>query len=138
MAPAVLRLTSTREDLGRVYPWLDQVMAGTAIPEALLSRMHVVLEEAVSNVAAHGFAPGVVGEITIRVQIGPDAVLLEVEDTGVAFDPTIAPLSRRAARLADVVPGGWGLGLIRRFCPLAAYQRRNGMNHLTMRFPLAV
>jgi len=134
MQPAVLRVTPALEDLARLYPWLDEVTAGAAIPDEVLSRMHVVLEEAVANVAAHGFDAGMTGEITVRVRIWPDAVVLEVEDEGTAFDPTMAPLPRRAESLADTVPGGWGIGLIRRFCPSATYQRSDGINRLTMRF----
>jgi anti-sigma regulatory factor (Ser/Thr protein kinase) len=59
MQPAVLRLTPALEDLARAYPWLDEVTFGAAIPHRILSRMHVVLEEAVANVALHGFGPGI-------------------------------------------------------------------------------
>ena len=137
MQPAVLRLTTALEDLARVYHWLDEVTAGAAIPHRILSRMHIVLEEAVANAALHGFGPGITGEITVRVCIGPETVLLEVKDAGAPFDPATAPLPRRADCLANAVPGGWGIGLIRRLCPSMTYERRDGVNRLTMPFARA-
>jgi serine/threonine-protein kinase RsbW len=134
---AVLRLSSTMEDLGRLYPWLDQAAAEVAVPAGLRPGMHVALEEAVANVAMHGFPQGETGRITVRLQMRPDAALLIVEDDGVAFDPTTADLGERPKSLAEATPGGWGLDLIRRYCPTAAYERRGASNHLTMSFPIA-
>lgn len=129
-----LRLTSAAEDLARVYPWLDQAATDGGISDGVVSRMHVALQEVVANAALHGFGPGVIGAITLRLSKLSDAVLLEVEDNGGAFDPTAAPARDRPSSLADAVPGGWGLGLIRQFCPSVAYERSGGSNHLTMRF----
>jgi serine/threonine-protein kinase RsbW len=134
---SVLRLTSAVGDLDQLYPWLEQAAADGAVVGDRVSRMQVVLEEVVTNVALHGFDPGAVGTITVRLLHEPDAVVLEVEDNGMRYDPTAAPIRRRPNNLSDAVPGGWGLGLIRRFCPSIAYERRGENNHLTMRFPVA-
>ncbi len=129
-----LHLTPAVADLARVYPWLDEV--GCGIDAALLSRMHVALEEAVANAALHGFPSGRQGHITLRAERLADAVVLAVEDDGIAFDPTTAETPLPARSLDDVRPGGWGLRLIRRFVGSVAYERRGGQNRLTMRFPL--
>lgn len=134
---AVLRLSSAMEDLGRLYPWLDEAAAEADVPAALRPGMHVALEEAVANVAMHGFPDGEVGRITVRLRIEPKAAVLVVEDNGAAFDPTTAELGERPKTLAEAEPGGWGLDLIRHFCPAAAYERRGGENRLTMTFPIA-
>jgi anti-sigma regulatory factor (Ser/Thr protein kinase) len=131
-----LLLTADRAELGRVFPWLDEQAAGGQIPPRLLHRMHVVLEEAVANAALHGFPSGQPGRIAVRLAIEPDAAVLLVEDTGMPFNPSAAPERQHAATLADLEPGGWGLTLIHKFCPGVAYQRQNGVNVLTLRFPL--
>ncbi len=133
---AELRLTSAVEDLGRLYPWLDEAAAEVKVPAALLPGMHVALEEAVVNAALHGFAPDAAGEITVRLRVEAGAAVLSVADNGAAFDPTTAPVRARADSLNDETPGGWGLGLIRHFCPAAAYERCADLNHLTLRFPI--
>jgi serine/threonine-protein kinase RsbW len=134
---SVFRMASTLEEAGRLYAWLDEAVAGRCVPSDVLARVHVVLEEAVVNATLHGFAPGAVGEITVRMSLAADALRLTVEDNGKAFDPTRAAPRTRPESLSDAVPGGWGLELIRSFCPFAAYERRGQINHLTLDFPLA-
>jgi len=119
-----------------LYAWLDEALPRDAAPADVVARMHVALEEAVVNAVLHGFPAGVVGEITVRVSVADDTVRLTVEDNGSAFDPTAAATPRRPRSLSEAVPGGWGLALIRRFCPTAAYERQSETNRLTMCFGL--
>jgi anti-sigma regulatory factor (Ser/Thr protein kinase) len=127
-----LHLTAAVADLARVYPWLDQVAADVA-PD-LLTRMHVVLEEAVANAALHGFPDGRSGRITVRARHLPAEVILEIEDNGIPFDPTAAAPRPHAKTLDDVEPGGWGLGLIRAYCQTIAYRREDERNRLSLHF----
>jgi anti-sigma regulatory factor (Ser/Thr protein kinase) len=131
-----LHLTSAPADLGQLYPWLDEAAGGGAIDPQILARMHITLEEAVANVALHGFVDGGIGRIVVRLSIDAAAAVIDVEDTGVAFDPTAAIPRERVAMIKETLPGGWGLGLIRQFCPEFSYARRGDTNHLTLRFPL--
>lgn len=133
-APAVLRIAPADADLARLYPWLED--AAATLPPALRNGMHVALEEVVMNVAMHGFAPGQAGEITIRLCRAPDSAALVVEDSGHAFDPTAAAAPARATSLEEAVPGGLGLTLLRHYCRDIAYERVDGRNRLTLRFPL--
>jgi anti-sigma regulatory factor (Ser/Thr protein kinase) len=132
---SVLHITSATAELGRLYPWLESAGPAQEVPADLMRRLHVVLEEAVANVAMHAYPAGQPGEITVRLRGDPSGVVLEVEDAGVAFDPTAAPQRPRAATLPEATPGGWGLGLIRHYCSDIAYQRLGGRNVLTLRFP---
>jgi len=119
-----------------LYAWLDESLPLGAAPDDVLARMHVALEEAVVNAVLHGFPAGVVGEITVRVSLADDTARLTVEDNGKAFDPTAAASPPRPRSLSEAVPGGWGLELIRQFCPTATYERKNATNRLTMSFGL--
>ena len=102
------------------------------MPDALLGRMQVVLEEVVANVARHAYPPGRPGPVQVVFDADPEKTSLTVTDSGLAFDPTAAPLpAPDPTRL-----GGWGLGLIRRYCPDMTYIRRNGHNRLTLSFSL--
>ncbi len=134
---AVLRIGVALEELSRLYPWLDTEAAGRAVPAALVQKMHVALEEAVMNVAMHAYGPGGDGEITIRLLPQGNAVALMIEDSGPAFDPTTAAERAAPKSLAEARPGGLGLKLLRHFCPDIGYERVDGRNCLTLRFPLA-
>ena len=62
---------------------------------------------------------------------------LIIEDHGPAFDPTHAPDPELPTRLEDATIGGLGIQLMRRFAQSMNYQRRDGINKLTLEFPLA-
>jgi anti-sigma regulatory factor (Ser/Thr protein kinase) len=65
---AVLRIGVALEDLGRLYPWLDDAAAARQVPRPTVQKMHVALEEAVLNVAMHAYGPGagVSGKRSVR------------------------------------------------------------------------
>jgi serine/threonine-protein kinase RsbW len=132
----ILRMGITAADLARLYPWLDSVTAARGVPNAVVSRMHVALEEAVMNVAMHAYAPGEQGEITISLFISSETVLFVVEDTGPPFDPTTAQPRAPASSLKEIEVGGLGLGLLRHYCSDIDYQRTDGRNRLALRFSL--
>jgi serine/threonine-protein kinase RsbW len=136
VSEAVFRMRSELAGAADLYSWLDEAMPRGAAPADILARMHVALEEAVVNAVLHGFPAGAVGEITVRLSMAGDTACLTIEDNGKAFDPTAAARPARPSSLSEAVPGGWGLELIRKFCPTAAYERKNETNQLTMRFPL--
>ena len=129
---AVLRMPATAEALRNFYSWLEEAAQAGAVPPAILSRMHVAAEEAVSNVVHHGAPP----EITITLHVNSEAAELTVEDTGAPFDPTTAPTPERGHNLAEITAGGWGIGLLRRFCPDVRYVRNGDANRLMLRYPL--
>jgi anti-sigma regulatory factor (Ser/Thr protein kinase) len=140
-APAVLRMTPARADLAKLYPWLDAAAKPFALPTPLLERMHVALEEAVMNVAMHGYREDAGGEIIVRLRIEPaaavlQAVVLQVEDHGPPFDPVASAPAAKPARLEDDDAGGLGITLLRHFCKDISYAREGDRNLLTMRFPI--
>lgn len=132
----VFRMASELSGAAELYSWLDEALPRGAAPADVLARMHVALEEAVVNAVLHGFPAGAAGEITVRLSLADDAVRLTIEDNGKPFDPTAAAPPPHARSLSEAVPGGWGLELIRRFCPTAAYERKNETNRLTLSFGL--
>jgi anti-sigma regulatory factor (Ser/Thr protein kinase) len=133
---AVLHITTAPEDLARLYSWLETSAEACHLPKSVLQGMHIVLEEAVTNVAMHAFPPGEQGEVTIRLQAAPGAASLVVEDSGRPFDPTAAPAHHRPASLLEAEPGGLGLTLLRHYCRDIGYERIGDRNRLTLRFPL--
>ncbi len=128
-----LVVTSQMDSLGVLYPWLDEV-AAAHVEHRRLARMHVALEEAVVNAAMHAFPPEKIGRIEVRFRMDGDMAELEVEDDGIDFDPTTAVEQPRAATLAETDPGGLGLVLIRALCSTVAYEFKDGVKRLTMRF----
>jgi anti-sigma regulatory factor (Ser/Thr protein kinase) len=134
-APAALRMTTSPADLARLYPWLDAAAQPFALPPKLLERMHVALEEAVMNVAMHGYKEDPGGEIIVQLQVEAGVAQLRVEDHAPPFDP-VAPRTATPLSLEDESAGGLGLKLLRHFCKDISYASEMDVNRLTMRFPI--
>jgi anti-sigma regulatory factor (Ser/Thr protein kinase) len=123
------------DDLDSVYPWFEAIAARLGLPKRAAYRIHVVLEEALTNAALHGFDPGAAGEIAMDLTGTPDRVVAVLRDTGRPFNPLLdAPPPPNWKPIEDATVGGVGVKLIQTFCSDLNYRRDDGMNELTMGF----
>ncbi|MDE2080637.1 MAG: ATP-binding protein [Burkholderiales bacterium] len=95
-------------------------------------RLELVLEEVLMNLVWHAFPEGGSHAIDLTLQLEPDTLRLGFEDDGAPFDPLAAPLPVAPRSLAEAVPGGLGLALVRKAVREARYERVGGRNRLTL------
>jgi anti-sigma regulatory factor (Ser/Thr protein kinase) len=132
---ASLTLRSGRDDLATIYPWFDSIAKQIALPDRSAFRIQLVLEEAVSNAALHGFDADRAGEISLEVAANPVQVIVVLRDQGRPFDPlTDAPASPLPQSLEEAAIGGLGIRLMRKFATALRYRRIGATNELTMTF----
>lgn len=121
------------DELARLAEWVNTCAEQHAIPEQTAQHVDLCIAEAVTNIMTHGFEDAGDHQIALRLaQQGKD-VVLEIEDDGVAFDPTTTdppPL----ATLDSTRIGGWGMRIVRRFSDEVRYRRSDGHNCLTLVF----
>lgn len=119
-----------------------------ALPPAAASRLQLVLDEALSNIVHHGglaaddpIGPALADSASLMLARSPIRLWLaltdqhlvaEVEDQGIAFDPTRAVLQAPGGSLAQRRIGGLGLHFMRRLCTTMHYERDGGLNRLLM------
>ncbi|MDE2005822.1 MAG: ATP-binding protein [Rhodospirillales bacterium] len=132
--PARLRIPAQEAALDLLFPWLAAEAERRGVAAALRPRLHLALEEAVSNIVRHGFAPGQEGAVAIALEDDRDGVRLVIEDDGARFDPAAATPPPRPATLAAAKPGGAGLALLRHACDGIAYEIGPRGNCLTLSF----
>jgi anti-sigma regulatory factor (Ser/Thr protein kinase) len=126
-------LSHDRLDMARLAAWLDRQEQAMALPGKVAFAVRQCLEEAVANLIDH--TPSDAGEtIAVELDWQDDMLTATVEDTGPPFDLRTAAPMVRATSLATVVPGGWGIQLIRAFASDIAYETVGGRNLLTLRF----
>src|SRR5581483_1127751 len=94
--------------------------------------IQVALDEALSNIVAHGYAGATIGTIVVRLACRDGEVCIEAEDEGAAFDPLQAPLPDLTADLAERQIGGLGIHFIRSLMDTVCYNHRDGKNLLRM------
>ncbi|HTY14858.1 MAG TPA: ATP-binding protein [Methanoregulaceae archaeon] len=96
----------------------------------LISDIELAVDEAVTNSILHGYGGRETGTITLIIRIHTDRVELEIEDQGVPFDPTTFEPLVHDGDIADRVPGGLGIILIRNVMDTITYRREGERNIL--------
>lgn len=108
-------------------------LAGHTVSPRALYRLELVLEEAMMNRLWHAFPDGGEHEIGVTLALQPDALVLTIDDDGIAFDPLqAAPPPPTPTSVAEAQVGGLGLLLTRKAARECRYERRDGRNRFTV------
>lgn len=100
------------------------------------ARAELLLEELVLNTLRHGFAAGGTPEVTVTAWHDGSRCGLDLEDRGMAFDPTAAAMPPTPPSLQEARIGGLGLPLLHRIAAELAYERTaDGRNRLHLVLP---
>jgi len=117
-------------ELAAVRAIVDEFASAAQLPADERARLHVVLDELVTNLAKYGYPAGATGFAEIELSREGDSLVLEFSDGGAPFDPFQAqpPLLEGGAGERDV--GGLGLHLIRSLADSLSYDGSGGRNRL--------
>jgi serine/threonine-protein kinase RsbW len=136
LAERRLEIGNALPELRRLGLWLQEAL-GEDLPRDALLSVDLGLQEAVANVMSYAFPDGGPHTIAVTLRRLDDLVEIEVEDDGIPFDPLAAAPPSLPKRLEDVVPGGNGIRLMRRFLDGLSYRRLAGRNRLVLTRRLA-
>ncbi len=100
-------------------------------PHALY-QAQLAAEEIGTNIIKYGYDDELVHDITLRVECLADCFRLRILDDGHPFDARQVPEPDLKQSLEDRQPGGLGISLVRRLARRMDYERRNGLNALTI------
>jgi anti-sigma regulatory factor (Ser/Thr protein kinase) len=122
------------EELERAALWAADFATGAGVPAEIVSRLQVVLDEAVGNVLAHALADAAPGsrEISLRLCREAGGIALEIIDDGAPFDAAAAPVPDVARRVAARRPGGAGLLFLHALADEMRAFREEGRNRLVL------
>ena len=109
--------------------WIASQASALGLGQEAEFAIGLCLEELFLNAVQHGHA----NRARISVCAEADRVTVEFSDDGAPFDPTLAPAKRISGPGQDFEIGGYGAGLIQKFCRSMSYRRLDGMNRLLLR-----
>lgn len=127
-----LRVPAERQALEPTRLAVLHFLEPWALGARALFNVELVLEETLLNASLHAFDGPGPHAVALRMRVQPDAVVMEFEDDGRAFDPLQAAAPARPASIAEARPGGLGLVLVRKLARTVDYQRLAGHNLLTI------
>ena len=86
-----LRLDARAENLALARLALAGVAANAGASREVVSDLKLAVTEACTNVIQHAYPDGENGEIVVRYTVAEGELAIEVEDTGVGFEPAAQP-----------------------------------------------
>lgn len=129
--PATLAVQAEAGELRRAAAWLQAETGARGVPAADGARLDMCLHEALANIIDHsGLAAD--GAVQLLLNVQPGAATLTLVDGGRPFDPTLAAAPVRQATLAETMPGGLGVGMIRSHADLLGYEYLDGRNRFAI------
>jgi anti-sigma regulatory factor (Ser/Thr protein kinase) len=127
-----LRLRSDVRVVARADEWLLDLLRAGGVPDEAAYDLRLGLDEALANIIKHGYGDGAPGTISVRAQIGPEIIRLELSDRAGPFNPMSAPEPNLSHDIKERGAGGLGIFLLRRVMDRIDYTRADGENRLIM------
>jgi serine/threonine-protein kinase RsbW len=116
------------EEVGRLNAGVAAFTREQAIPDETVSKLQVVLDEVLTNVAQHADAEFVI----IDLWLSESMVRLTITDDGQPFNPLAQAPPDTSLGLHDRQIGGLGIHLVRGLMSEIEYRYVNGQNVLAM------
>ena len=133
---ARLTLAIDQDTLSKALAWLETAGEQAGWAEKVLFKLRLSLDETLTNITlySHAGRPATSDTPVVKLHIMQDqeTVTLEVQDNGIAFDPTAKASRELDSSLEDALIGGHGLRLMRHYLDDIRYERRDGWNCLSL------
>jgi anti-sigma regulatory factor (Ser/Thr protein kinase) len=128
-----LTIDSQLPEIRRATDLVEAFRAQHELPSRDADALCVVLDELLSNAIRHGLAGAGGHEISVALEYAGGEIIVEIEDDGIAFDPTGAAPPVISGTLAERKPGGLGIAFVRNLTDSFEYRRVAQRNHVTLR-----
>lgn len=116
----------------RLRDALDAFGGAHQVPNAVLLKVDLALEELLTNILSYGYGDTAEHEIVIRLEIAGGAFQVTIVDDGLPFDPTQRPPPDTTLPLEEKPIGGLGIHLARSSVDEMRYAREGGRNILKL------
>lgn len=120
-------------EIARATAWMEEIAQQSKWSDALIFRLRLCLEEAISNLIRHGRGASA-GDIFLSLADQDEQVTASIEDESDAFDPTQHPPPELPTTIASAKSGGFGIRLMRRYATQISYERVGARNCLVLVF----
>ncbi len=112
-------------------------LSAHGVSEDTCGSVELALAEALNNIVEHAYTTDQPRDVLLSVSIKPDRLCFQLCDGGAPLPGLCLPKGRlpdHSGPRDDLPEGGFGWFLIRDLTERVDYERRDGMNHLTLEF----
>ena len=125
-------LANDISEISKLNQFVEEIGEEFSLPPAIVFNLTLVLEEAVVNVINYAYPKEEHESIYLSARLHEGSIILVLTDTGVEFDPTLAPEADITLSAEERPIGGLGIFLIRQIMNEVKYERIDGKNILTL------
>ena len=123
-------LVPAREtEIFRVTDDLAEVMAAQGFSPGAVREISAAVKEVMENVVRHGYR-GRAGSIRVCCTASPEKVTVEISDSAPAYNPLKGPGPH--TRPGETVAGRLGLAFVQQAADIVSYRHRDHRNILTL------
>ena len=133
-APALtLTLKNDLAELTRVAEAIETHGESRGWPMKWIMNATLSLDELITNIVSYGYRDREEHEILVTLTEEDGALVVVLEDDGIAFDPfSAAPEPDLEAGVEERRIGGLGVYFVKSLMDEVAYERRDGRNRITL------
>ena len=125
-------LTNDISEINKLSEFVEEIGNELSLAPDVVFNLNLVLEEAVVNIINYAYPKEEHQSIYLSARLHEDSIILVLTDSGVEFDPTIAPEVDITLSVEERSIGGLGIFLIRQIMNEVRYDRIDGKNILTL------
>jgi len=112
----------------RVKAHFDTFAEHYGLPDPVRLKMHVVIDELLTNIISYAYPDGARHDISIKVELSADRLKVSMVDDGIPFNPLGIETPDTELALEERKIGGLGIHLVRKMMDRVSYQRRIDKN----------
>jgi anti-sigma regulatory factor (Ser/Thr protein kinase) len=128
-------LRGALSETSHLSEWAQRLAARYCIDDELQFAIYLCLEEVVSNIIRHGYAPDHADPVTIEFSRPREGQLVfTIEDFAPPFNPLLAPEMPLIGAGGELPIGGRGIRLLRVFAHTLEHERTVAGNRLRIGF----
>lgn len=128
-----LHIATELDELHKVNAVIEELAEEENWPPDVTFQIGLAIEEVGVNIVEYGHDDGRAHEIKIVISTAAEAITIEIEDDGHAFNPLQdAPQPDLDSAVEDRTVGGLGIHLVRSMMDQVHYQRQQNKNCLTL------
>lgn len=120
------------ENLSQVLEFLENELTNHDCDMKIMISLSVAIEEIFVNVASYAY-PNSTGNFDIGLDFINDDVLIEIKDKGIEFNPLLKEDPDITLKAEDRSIGGLGIFMVKKTMDSIEYERKDGMNILSMK-----
>ena len=131
--PLILTLKNDLAELTRIAEAVEMHGKSRGWPARWVMNVNLSLDELITNIVSYGYRDSAEHEILVTLTEKDGALVVVLEDDGIAFDPlSAAPEPELEAGVEERRIGGLGVYFVKSLMDEVAYERRAGRNRLTL------